>query len=95
MIDKITFEEFYERYSVRRNPLKECANFDNTMLDFDDEEIDLIEEQDLQKVWTLVDENNKDGLVLKPGVLYKNNIIGYFICKNKWNMGEKNYILNY
>lgn len=92
-MNKISFDEFYEKYNVRRNPIHSISNYQNTMLDFDDEEVDYIEEEisNPKHVWTLTED--KEGLILNPGVIYTNKVMGFFICKQKWNKIEEVYIL--
>lgn len=90
-MNKISFDEFYEKYGVKRNPIHSISNYQNTMLDFDDEEVDYIEENNPNNIWTLTED--KSGLTLNPGILYVNNVMGFFICKEKWNKNEEGYIL--
>lgn len=91
-MDKISFDEFYSTYGVRRNPIESICNYENTMLDSNDDEIDLIEEEEPTKVWTLT-ENKDIGFVLNPGIIYKKNVVGYFLCKNEWKNKQVSYIL--
>lgn len=94
-MDTIQFGEFYEKFSVKRNPINQTSNFENTMIDFDESGEELLDEVPQQNIWTVTSGSKGEGLVLNPGVLYKNDTIGFFICKKKWDIGEKNYILNY
>lgn len=86
----ITFEEFYEHYKPKRNPINLNANYENTMIDFDDEGEDLVFEQGPNTVWTLTQE--RAGLFLDPGIKCTNDTLGFFICKETWS-NEKGYIL--
>jgi len=91
-MNEINFHDFYGMFSVKRNPIQSCASYENTMLDFDDEETEIIEEEDSNKVWTLVE--GKDGkFILNPGIMYTNNVMGFFICKEKWSKNQESYIL--
>lgn len=91
-MNNITFQEFSDIYLVRRNPIEQVSNYENTMLDSNADELDLIEEENPKKVWTLTD--NKQGeFILNPGIIYKSNVIGYFLCKNEWEYKQKSYIL--
>jgi hypothetical protein len=81
-MNQISFDEFYDTYDVKRNPLSLEAMYNNTMIDFDDDGIDEIEEHDPKNVWTLRD--YKEGLILETGITYGSNIIGYFISGKKW-----------
>lgn len=89
-MNKIKFDDFSEMYKVRRNPISFISAYENTLVEFDDEGEELFDETDSKVIWTLVE--GDDGLVVKPGREYK-NVIGYFICKNKWNEKQESYIL--
>lgn len=88
-MNEITFNEFYKKYGVKRNPIRSISNYENTMLDVDEEELDELEDIPYNTQWTLVE--GKQGLILKPG-RDPANAIGFFICKEKWNK-EEGYIL--
>jgi len=90
-MNTISFDDFYSRYKVKRNPVKLISNYENTMLDMDEEELDELEDHPLESQWTLLD--NKDNLILKPGRICSGNSIGFFICKEKWSKNEEGYIL--
>lgn len=91
-MDTISFEEFYTKYGVRRNPVESISNYDNTMLDSNEEELNIVEEEDPTKVWTLTSKKDEQ-FVLNPGLIYKRNVIGYFICNKEWEHNQKTYIL--
>lgn len=90
-MDEISFDEFYSKYKVKRNPVRHISNYENTMLDVDEDELDELEDHPLDSQWTLLD--NKESLILKPGRICSSNSIGFFICKEKWNKNEEGYIL--
>lgn len=90
-MNTITFGEFYEKYKVKRNPIKQVSNYDNTMLDMDEDELDELEDVPLQNQWTLLD--NKGELILSPNKICSSDTIGFFICKEKWSKNEESYIL--
>jgi len=92
-MEKITFEDFYNRYSVKRNPINSTSNYENTMLDMDDdEELEEVENSKPTKVWTLT-EDKSERFILKPGLIYNTDVIGYFICNNEWKDKKENFIL--
>lgn len=89
----IKFDDFYDKYKVRRNPIQSSSPYHNTMIEFDEIGEEVIEEEDQRNVWTLL-ENTKDKgeFILSPGITYSKYVIGFFICKEKWTT-EKEYIL--
>lgn len=91
-MSKITFEDFTENYRVRRNPVKQVSPYENMLLDMDDQELDYLEAQPDNKVWTLVDDRKSKGFVLKPGMHYR-DVIGYFTCEREWYDKNINYSL--
>lgn len=88
---QISFEDFYHNYNVKRNSIRGNSLYENTMIDFDEDGIEVVEENDPKNVWTLSE--GKEGFILNPGIMYKDNIIGYFICNKKWNKNDEVYIL--
>lgn len=91
-MNQISFDEFYETYKVRRNPIQLMSQYNNTMLDSDEEELECIEEENPKNVWTLV-ENKEGNFILTPGIVYKHSVIGYFICNKVWDNNKENFIL--
>lgn len=89
-MESINFEQFCEKYKIRRNPIKQLSPYDNTMLDMDDEELDYLESHNEKKVWSLVEHDRK--IVLKPGLYYK-DVIGYFVSENEWQDKERMYLI--
>lgn len=90
-MNKISFDDFYTKYKVRRNPVKQISNYENTMLDLDEDELDELEDVPLENQWTLLD--NKGELILRPNRICSSNTIGFFICKEKWSKNDEGYIL--
>lgn len=88
-MEKITFDEFYNKYNLRRNTIEHIAPYENTMFDFGDKELDYLQEQSNNYVWSLRDKNNN--LVITSG-LYVSDSIGYFVSKKPW-INEVKYIL--
>lgn len=87
-MDKLTFDEFDEYYEVKRNPITHSSPYNNTLLDFGDEELDFLNDKiDRENVWSLMD-NDRKHLVIAPGLQYK-NVIGYFVTKKPWIKNEK------
>lgn len=85
----IDFDSFSKEYGVRRNPIRQLSPYENTMLDFDDDEIDYLEEQDTHTIWSLIE---GDRFTLKPGLYYR-NVIGYFVCGKKWENENTSLVL--
>lgn len=90
-MEEIKFDDFYSVYGVKRNPVQSSSLYDNTMLDFDEEELEVIEETPMSNVWTLTE--RKEGLSLMPGIEYGKGVMGFFICKEKWDKNQKGFIL--
>lgn len=90
-MNTISFDQFSNKYKVKRNPIRQISNYENTMLDVDEDEMDELEDHPIDSQWTLLD--NNESLILKPGRICSGNSIGFFICKEKWNKNEEGYIL--
>lgn len=88
----ITFDEFYNTYGVKRNEIYPISMYENTMIDLDEEGLEELQDEDPKNIWTLTD-TKEEGLVLQPGLMYKGDIIGYFICDKKWNKTDEVYSL--
>lgn len=89
-MEKISFDKFYGDFSVRRNPVKDVSPYENTLLDLDEEELDIVDETDYKKIWTLV--NSDEGFKLVPGPEYR-DVIGFFVCNKEWKPGQQDYLL--
>lgn len=89
MSKKITFEEFSKIYDIRRHPLNWVSPYENTMLDYTNEEIDYVSELPEETVWSLVE--GKKNFILSSGLSYK-NVIGFFIGRKPW-LEKIEYIL--
>ena len=92
--EAISFEEFYEKYGVRRNPIIMSSAYQNTLVDYDEFGEDIIEDENPYNVWTLLEKGNRAEryFFLSPGITYTNEVIGFFICREKWQK-ERGYIL--
>lgn len=89
----ISFDEFYQKYGVRRNPILASSSYKNTLIEFDDLGEEIIEDEDPKNVWTLMQiDGIREALSLRPGIYYNKDVIGFFICKQKWT-NEKEHIL--
>lgn len=80
-MNKITFEEFYDKFKIKRNSIQHISPYNNTMYDFGDEELDFLEDQERDHVWSLIDKN-KD-LIIVSGLRLKDSI-GYFVSAKPW-----------
>lgn len=87
----ISFDDFYEEFKPKRNPIEATSPYQNTLIEFDDFGEELIMEENQLNVWTLLE--TLHGFRLIPGSMLVRNVIGFFICKEKWDKGEKGYIL--
>lgn len=89
-MNDISFDDFYRAYRLKRNPVSASSAYENTLIDFDDEGEEIVEEENPHNVWTLI-QKDKD-FILSPGITYTRDVIGFFTCKQKWTK-EKGYIL--
>ncbi len=87
---KITFDKFYSQYGLKRNPIELSSPYENTMLDFGDNELDYIESQPLTRVWTLIEDENM--FRITPGIHY-NQVVGYFVSNRPWISEKQEYVL--
>ncbi len=86
----ITFNDFYKNFKLKKNPIESISPYENTMLDYGEKELDYLEDQDRNTIWSLLDDGKN--LIIAPGLQFK-NVIGYFITEKKWCTKDK-YVLN-
>lgn len=91
-MERISFDDFYSKYKIKRNPEEQTSMYCNTMINFDNDGLDIVERVDPKTVWTL-SESKDTNFVLIPGILYKNSVIGYFVGSVKWDNVKENYEL--
>lgn len=89
---EITIADFSDKFKLKRNPIKQVSPFENQMLDFDEDELDYLEERDNEKIWS-VREGGGNGLILTPGLHYGGGAIGFFICDKKWNKDQEEFLI--
>lgn len=82
----INYEEFEEKYLPKLNHIEEFASFDGYMYETFGKELDYILTVDKENIWTIVDGDNDD-LVIIPGYHLVNRF-GYIITENKHNFEE-------
>ncbi len=88
-MDKITFEEFYKEFQIKRNTIQTHSPYENTMYDFGEEEMEYLEDLPEDQTWSLQD--NGKHLIIVSGISHKNTI-GYFVSKKPW-LCELKYVL--
>ena len=75
-------EEWDAKYKPVTNHLDDNASFDGVMFETYGEELDFVRAQPLNKVWTMVDGDNDEVVIISGYHLV--NRIGYFVTENPW-----------
>jgi plasmid maintenance system killer protein len=88
-MEKITFDEFYNKFKLKRNTIEHISPYENTMYDFGEKELEYLEEQNKNNVWSIRDNGKK--LIIVSGLDFKDTI-GYFISTKPW-LSELKYEL--
>lgn len=88
-MDKITFDDFYNQFKIKRNTIQHTSPYENTMYDFGEDELEYLEDQEQNHVWSLID-NGKD-LLIVSGLRLKDSI-GYFVSNRPW-LCDLEYVL--
>lgn len=88
-MDKITFDDFYNQFKLKRNTIEHTSPYENTMYDFGEKELEYLEEQDQDHIWSLRDDGRH--LTIVSG-LYLKDTIGYFVSSKPW-LCELKYVL--
>lgn len=78
----ITFEIFEKTYKPIKNPFVQDSSYNGCMFETYGIEVAHVREQDVKKIWTLIDGENENWYII-PGFHFVNRF-GYFICENEW-----------
>jgi len=78
----MTFEIFEKTYKPIKNPFVQDSSYYGCMFETYGVELAHVREQDVKKIWTLIDGEN-DNWYIVPGYSIVNRF-GYFICEIPW-----------
>ena len=78
----ITFEIFEETYKPIKNQFVQDSSYDGCMFETYGVELAHVREQDVKKIWTIVDCNNEE-IWIVPGYSIVNRL-GYILCEIPW-----------
>lgn len=78
----ITFEIFEKTYKPIKNPFVQDSSYDGCMFETYGVELAYVREQDVKKIWTIVDCNNEE-IWIVPGYSIVNRL-GYILCEIPW-----------
>jgi hypothetical protein len=81
-VKTITFEIFEKTYKPIKNPFVQNSSYDGCMFETYGVELAHVREQDVKKIWTIVDCNNEE-IWIVPGYSIVDRI-GYLICDTPW-----------
>lgn len=78
----ITFEIFEKTYKPIKNPFVQDSSYNGCMFETYGVELAYVREQDVKKIWTIVDCNNEE-IWIVPGYSIVNRL-GYILCEIPW-----------
>jgi hypothetical protein len=80
LTETIDWHSFEKQYKPQRNPYDKNASFDGYLMETYGEEMDLVHQAPTSHVWTVVDSEESDDLLLISGYHYVNRI-GYILTE--------------
>ncbi len=88
----MTEDEWYEKYKPIKNHLDPNASWNGQMFETYGEEIQFVNSQPDENVWTWIDGENR-GTYLTSGQSYVNRL-GYLICSVPWTDGYQCIVID-
>jgi hypothetical protein len=82
-LQKIEYEEWFAKYKPILNTIEANSSFDGFMFETYGEEVNTVRLKEDNLIWTMVDSDQTDGIILVPGYHFVNRI-GYFITEIPW-----------
>lgn len=78
----ITYEQFEQQYKPIKNPFVQDSSYNGCMFETYGVELAYVREQDVKKIWTIVDCDNEE-IWIVPGYSIVNRL-GYILCEIPW-----------